>query len=84
MDTVYALLDVDERTKAVRNTHGRCTAGTFGWSEQTQKLLKELIDSMEDDLIERHFKTTGTKESTDGKTGIESERTAEPENVDQF
>lgn len=86
METVYALLDVDEKTKAVRNTHGKCTAGAFGWSEQTQALLKDLLESMEADLIDRHFKVTktDTKESEDDATGLESKRHTEQEEVDQL
>lgn len=84
MDAVYALVEVDPRTKALRNTHGRCTASAFGWSERTAKLLKSLLESMEEDLVIKHFEVTDLERDSGNATGIESERNTKSEDVDQL
>lgn len=79
MDAVYALGEfkklpaLDERglpVTALTGTHGRCTAYTTNWSENTMKLLAELLSSMEEDLLPRHFVETAGMEDT--HAGIES------------
>ena len=51
MNAVYALVATKER----KGSHGRCEATTNAWSKRTTKILEELIESMESDLITRHF-----------------------------
>ena len=51
------------------NTHGKSTAYPTNWSERTLQLLRELIDSMEEDLLPQHFDTE-PKEVSD-ETGTE-------------
>lgn len=81
-EAVYALGQGDVKTKQLLYTHGRCTAVTANWSKRTLELLTDLLDSMEEDLIPRHFNTTTNMETTDaGKTGTENRR---PEEVDQI
>lgn len=46
-------------------THGRCTAYTSNWSKGTMKLLDELMNSMEEDLLPRHFEKTAGMEDSD-------------------
>ena len=38
------------------STHGACSAYPNNWSPETMKKLGELIESMEKDLIQMHFK----------------------------
>jgi len=50
--------------RKVLNTHGKCTTTPVtqrgvDWSENTKRLLDELLESMEQDLLPRHFKTAG-------------------------
>lgn len=45
-------------TEPVIFTHGKCTAGPSNWSDRTRELLRELIDSMEQDLLPQHFNIT--------------------------
>lgn len=55
IEAVYATAEIaDDGT--VR-THGRCTAGSSVWSQRTWEALRELIESMEDDLLPQHFNT---------------------------
>lgn len=55
MEVMYATAEVTEKENVL--THGKCTAGTGLWSKNTWGALKELLDSMETDLIPQHFKT---------------------------
>jgi len=61
MEAVYATLEAKEPTplgqyqQPAVHTHGRCTANPQNWSRRTQQLLAELLDSMEQDLMPRHF-----------------------------
>ena len=55
MNAAYALVEYDELAKRVVGTHGKCTSNPKNWSEDTLQILKELIASMEIDLIPRHF-----------------------------
>ena len=55
VNATYALVDYDEKAKKVVHTHGRCTANTNNWSPETLDLIQELIESMETDLLPRHF-----------------------------
>jgi hypothetical protein len=57
MNAVYALVEYDHKLTRVVGTHGKCTANPKNWSEDTLQLMKELIASMEEDLIPRHFAT---------------------------
>lgn len=68
MDAVYALAafqaqpEVDPTGPGTHHvllgTHGRCTAYTNNWSEKTMIILKELLSSMEEDLLPRHFEVS--------------------------
>ena len=60
MDAVYALGQgvEGEGGRKLTSTHGRCTANTNNWSEDTMKLLSELLNAMEEDLLPRHFEKT--------------------------
>jgi hypothetical protein len=60
-------------------THGRCTSNTNNWSERTMKLLKEMLASMEEDLLPRHFEETAGLE--DEHAGIESGRVEEARQI---
>lgn len=71
MDSKYALV-VGTTDKAVgvqglgiNETHGQCSAYTTNWSETTMNLLHSLIDSMEQDLLPRHFEETAGLEGED-------------------
>jgi hypothetical protein len=61
MTATYATLEgqpgsVAQGTKdSVVATHGKCTAVPDNWSEHTLDLLTQLLDSMEQDLLPRHF-----------------------------
>jgi hypothetical protein len=70
MDAVYALGEFKGEKHLLAGTHGRCTAYTQNWSESTMKLLEELLSSMEEDLLPRHFEETAGMEDT--HEGIES------------
>jgi len=60
-------------------THGRCTAYTQNWSKDTMKLLDELLSSMEEDLLPRHFEKTAEME--DSNEGIESREDEEASQI---
>jgi hypothetical protein len=68
MTATYATLEgqpgsVAQGTKAsVTATHGKCTAYPENWSERTHDLLNQLLDSMEHDLLPRHFSEGGSVE----------------------
>jgi len=49
----YVLLGVPENEPAL--LHGKQQAVPNNWSPRTQELLKELVDSMEIDLMSFHF-----------------------------
>lgn len=81
MEAVYALAARSERPaptglgegddiqpEPVIFTHGRNSGVPGDWSEKTNELLKELIDSMEQDLIPKHFNTT--KEALHARTEL--------------
>lgn len=72
MEAVYALGELNEKEGKLRllGTHGRCMAYPSNWSENTMKLLDELISSMEEDLLPRHFEVNAGME--DGDEGIKS------------
>ena len=55
-----------ESQKAIR--HGVCTADVSAWSGKTEALLKELMASMEKDLLKRHFVTV-SEAIKDERTG---------------
>lgn len=73
MEAVYATLEAtDER--ALGNgrfarvvTHGRCTAVPSNWSLRTLQLLAELLDSMETDIMPRHFQESAAVEDEDAR-----------------
>lgn len=76
MDAVYALGDFTEQPGAgtdgdprfsLQHTHGRCSANTNNWSERTMNLLEELISSMEEDLLPRHFEVRAGLEDTNAR-----------------
>lgn len=72
MNAVYALGEGEEREGKQRllATHGRCTATPNNWSKDTIELLRKLVESMEKDLLPRHFEETAGSEDTD--EGIKS------------
>ena len=55
MSATYALAIGDPKTQKVQSTHGKCTATPQNWSKETLEKLSDLIDSMEHDLLPRHF-----------------------------
>jgi hypothetical protein len=59
-------------------THGKCTAYTTNWSDKTHECVKALLESMENDLLPRHFDNP-TKEETN--EGLELGGAKEPEQV---
>jgi hypothetical protein len=68
MDAKYALGRLEKLPTGqdvLQETHGQCSAYTNNWSESTMKLLRALIDSMEQDLLPRHFEETAGMESDD-------------------
>lgn len=69
LKAVYALGQVADGAGII-GTHGKCTAYTHNWSKDTMELLDELMESMEEDLLPRHFEETAGTEDTD--EGIES------------
>jgi hypothetical protein len=69
MEATYALGEFAKKKdeNLFIGTHGRCTAYTQNWSKDTTKLLDELLSSMEEDLLPRHFeKTAGMEDSDEG------------------
>ena len=71
VEAVYALGEVDKKGTGhlIHGTHGRCTAYTNNWSKDTMEILDQLIKSMEEDLLPRHFEVTAGMEDKD--EGIE-------------
>jgi hypothetical protein len=54
--------DLGDGRKSIA-THGKCTTVPVDrqgvdWSENTRRLLEELLESMEQDLLPRHFNIT--------------------------
>jgi hypothetical protein len=70
MDAIYAL-GVAEKSPTGRavlqETHGQCSAYTTNWSKKTMDLLAEMIHSMEEDLLPRHFETKAGLEDEDAR-----------------
>jgi hypothetical protein len=81
MEAVYALGEFAKKGEDSMfiGTHGRCTAYNQNWSKDTMKLLDELLSSMEEDLLPRHFEKTAGMEDKD--EGIKS---GEDEDTDQI
>lgn len=67
MGAVYATLEKTGDQQAL--THGRCTAVPKNWSAETKRLMGELLLSMEQDLLPRHFKIPAGLEREDERTG---------------
>ena len=55
MTATYALAIGDPKKQSIQSTHGKCTATPQNWSKETLEKLADLIDSMEHDLLPRHF-----------------------------
>jgi hypothetical protein len=55
MNATYALAIGDPKNQSIQSTHGKCTATPLNWSKETLEKLADLIDSMEHDLLPRHF-----------------------------
>lgn len=70
VESVYALGETVKGAGIMHGTHGKCTAYTHNWSEDTIKLLHKLLASMEEDLLPRHFEMNAGMEDDD--EGIES------------
>jgi hypothetical protein len=69
MEAVYALGEFAKKgdDNMFIGTHGRCTAYSHNWSSGTMKLLDELLSSMEEDLLTRHFdKAAGMEDNNEG------------------
>lgn len=69
MTAIYALGQGVKQTEGTRllATHGRCTANPSNWSKGTIELLNKLLESMEEDLLPRHFEeTAGTEDTNEG------------------
>lgn len=69
MRATYALLSIS--AKAAPQTHGKCSAYPSNWSKRTNELLAELLESMEEDLLPRHFDLEAASEES--YEGIESD-----------
>jgi len=77
MDAVYALaaaqaVGSNAKDRRILGTHGRCQAYTSNWSKETKSKLEELIASMEQDLLPRHFNVTADEREDSDGTGIET------------
>ena len=62
MHVVYLIAEIDQEKDIIRNQHGKGTAVEAGedrweWSKRTLELRAELLSSVEDDLLKRHFYT---------------------------
>jgi len=93
MEATYATTETREvdaitqlSTKAQATiTHGRCTANPvdprnpWRWSEETMKILDDLLLSMEHDLLPRHFKVSAGLEEANERSA--SGRSEEPDQV---
>lgn len=81
-NATYALATADDKG-AIQDTHGRCTANIVNWSKKTMDLLVQLKESMERDLIPRHFNDVqDTKETeTDAPARLEARGQEEPPQV---
>ena len=82
LTATYALCRGDQRigdlrqpTRVSAETHGKCTALPNNWSPRTLEILGELLGSMEDDLLPRHFDVGATEES-DERFGIGADEDA--------
>lgn len=64
-----AQFDTDKYTI---ETHGKCSAYPSNWSARTVELLREMIKSMEEDLLPRHFDIE-SQEGTDERTADRGE-----------
>lgn len=60
MSANYALVSHLQDGKI--STHGKCHAFPNNWSEKTKQCVKDLLVSMEEDLIAQHFKMSADKE----------------------
>lgn len=78
MEAIYATTETDTKLQRV-NTHGRCTANSTNWALPTIRLLAELLDSIERDLMPRHFDEGADLE--DNNARFESGRDEEIEQV---
>ena len=71
MESAYALVHHYKQGKTPsQDTHGKCTAGPGAWSKETLECLRALLDSMESDLISRHFEGDGEGAEEDARTFI--------------
>ena len=76
MTATYALAVGDPSKQKIQSTHGKCTATARNWSKETLEKLADLIDSMEHDLLPRHFDVMPkqTSKEKDDETGPETGR----------
>lgn len=64
-DAGYVLVqprDVDGRK--LPDFYGKLVAANTRWSERTRRLMADLVDSMEEDLLSVHFNITNNEAST--------------------
>jgi hypothetical protein len=79
MNATYAFAIGDPKNQSIQSTHGKCTATPLNWSKETLEKLADLIDSMEHDLLPRHFDVMPkqTSKEKDDETGPETGRLEE-------
>ena len=68
--TLEALADKPGGKPRLAYTHGRCTATPNNWSNKTLDMLRDLLKSMERDLLSRHFKNAGLEGVDDRTKGL--------------
>jgi len=80
LEVVYATLEKNQDGSV--QTHGRCTASNPTiWSKRTLELLNQATQSMEDDLLPRHFKGAGRENENDSESGLASSGHEEADQV---
>lgn len=85
MEAVYSTVEGRAEKKEIGNrstvvhTHGRVNANHANWSKDTLHLLQSLLESMEIDLLPRHFSESAVMEQDDAR--IESDRHEEARQV---
>jgi len=52
------------------STQGKIVVEFFDWSTRTKELLKDLMDSIEQDLLPRHFGGTHSQENENDSDGL--------------
>lgn len=86
VEIVYALTEgkVKEGVPQILHTHGKVTASGRQLSVPTLKLLKQLVEAIEEDLLPRHFGTNNSKKVTEENEDATGIATEEPESTNQI